>query len=243
MRTRTFVIGILCASLASLATHIAERKILPALAAGYYEIAGDVNGDGNLTIGDAIYLLNHMFAGGPAPAECAPCAGGVLATGHTQCYGAGGAPIDCGSASYPGQDGFYRAGAAHSYTDNGDGTVTDTVTGLEWAKAPSTNRMTWQKALQYCDELTLGGKDDWRLPNINELASLLRFDRAFPTPAIDPALVCPAAGSGSADWRYWSSSCVVVNPVDVWYVSFDYGVVYPAAASTSYRVRAVRGGL
>ncbi len=82
--------------------------------------------------------------------------------------------------------------AAGGYTDNGDGTVTDTSTGLMWQQAGSSNSMTWEQALAYCEGLNLGGYTDWRLPTIKELYSLVdytRYDPAinsvyFPRPAL-----------------------------------------------------------
>ena len=65
----------------------------------------------------------------------------------------------------------------HAYTDYGNGTIKDTVTGLLWQKstAPgiSEGSSTWQQAVDYCDNLTLGGYDDWRLPTIRELSTLI----------------------------------------------------------------------
>ena len=49
------------------------------------------------------------------------------------------------------------------YIDNGNGTITDTVTGLMWQKTDG-GEMTFEKAITYCDTLTLGGFTDWRLP-------------------------------------------------------------------------------
>lgn len=75
-----------------------------------------------------------------------------------------------GAALY-GQDANY-AGSEPSYIDNGDGTIDDTVTGLRWQKAHNTKRLTYPRAKNACVNLTLGGRSDWRLPNIKELFSL-----------------------------------------------------------------------
>ena len=61
-----------------------------------------------------------------------------------------------------GQDGDYQKGTPMSYTDNGDGTVTDNVTGLMWAQDQSETNYPWSEAGTYCANLTLGGYDDWR---------------------------------------------------------------------------------
>jgi len=73
-----------------------------------------------------------------------------------------------------GQDAHYH-GAVPSYTDNADGTVTDTVTGLLWEKAHHAKRIGYGEAQSACRNLTLGGRADWRLPNIKELFSLADF--------------------------------------------------------------------
>ena len=57
--------------------------------------------------------------------------------------------------------------------DNGDGTVTDKLTGLMWIK-DETKRMTWQAALDYVKTLNTGSHTDWRLPNVEELRSFSR---------------------------------------------------------------------
>ena len=55
-----------------------------------------------------------------------------------------------------------------SFTDNGDGTVTDNVTGLIWQKTDG-GEMTFEKASTYCKSLNLSGTNDWRLPTSHEL--------------------------------------------------------------------------
>ncbi len=101
----------------------------------------------------------------------------VTKTGQTTCYDASGNEIDCAGT---GQDGELQWGVAWPdprFTDNGDGTVTDKLTGLTWAQDPSAaGEMTWQQALDYAASLTNASDNDeaeWRLPNFNELASLL----------------------------------------------------------------------
>ena len=83
--------------------------------------------------------------------------------------------------------------------DNGDGTVTDTVTGLMWQQGEA-GAMNWQNALIYCEDLALAGYDDWRLPNRNELHTLVDYTEF--NPAID-IVRFPGALSSS---RYWSST-------------------------------------
>ncbi len=72
-----------------------------------------------------------------------------------------------------GQDANYINNAP-SYTDNGDGTVTDNVTGLMWSNGIS-EKMTWMEAVESLENFELGGYDDWRLPTMKELYSLVDF--------------------------------------------------------------------
>ncbi len=73
-----------------------------------------------------------------------------------------------------GQDAHYL-GAPLSYTDQGDGTILDSVTGLVWQKGHNEKRLTWIDADRACKKLVLGNKSDWRLPDIKELYSLANF--------------------------------------------------------------------
>ena len=99
---------------------------------------------------------------------------------------------------YPGDDGDIKVGISWPeprFTDNGDGTVTDNLTGLMWLKdancinteypvfdndgTPGDGRVTWQHALDFVAGINVGtypncgaGYTDWRLPNVNELESL-----------------------------------------------------------------------
>ncbi|MCI5163629.1 MAG: DUF1566 domain-containing protein, partial [Candidatus Electrothrix sp. AX5] len=80
-----------------------------------------------------------------------------------------------GEAFY-GQDAHYN-GNQPSYTDNKDGTVTDNVTGLMWQQDMG-DKMTWTEANARASTLNLAEYDDWRLPTIKELYSLILFTGA-----------------------------------------------------------------
>ena len=77
-----------------------------------------------------------------------------------------------GDAFY-GQDATYQSNAP-SYTDNGDSTVTDNVTGLVWQQNVG-EKMTYAEAVTSVKNFTLGGHDDWRIPTIKELYSLIQY--------------------------------------------------------------------
>ena len=101
----------------------------------------------------------------------------------------------------------------NSSTVNGDVIVTDTSTGLIWQKTYETEK-SWQQALDYCKKLTYAGYSDWRLPNKNELASLVYHN-------MNPASDFPDMPSAV----FWSSSTQSDYTDNAWYVDFFSGSV------------------
>ena len=75
--------------------------------------------------------------------------------------------------AYYGQDASYQ-GNQPAYTDNGNGTITDNVTGLMWQQDMGA-KISYADAFTKAGELALGGYDDWRVPTIKELYSLILF--------------------------------------------------------------------
>jgi hypothetical protein len=126
-------------------------------------------------------------------------------------------------------------GAGPSLKDNGDGTVTDQRTGLIWQKVQADKAMSWEEALQYCENLNLAHHADWRLPNIKELRSV--NDDSKVSPSLDKVFF-PGA---KADF-YWSSTSQWNHPERAWYVDFSTGLVTYADKAEQYYVLAVRGG-
>ena len=125
---------------------------------------------------------------------------------------------------------------AGDFTDNGNGTVTDNITGLMWQQEDDDVERNWEGAITYCEGLSLAGHDDWRLPNSNELTSIV--DISLWAPAIDETYF-PKTNSS----LYWSSTTSVSLTSYAWYVSFDNGGVRDSSKSSSTRyVRCVRGG-
>jgi len=123
-----------------------------------------------------------------------------------------------------------------AYIDNGNGTVTDSATGLTWQQGDAQNDgsgRTWEQAIVYCEELSLADRTDWRLPSVRELVSIVADSRH--SPAIDPAFSCRSS-------HYWSSSNLTVNPDQAWYVHFNLGGVSWYAKSNPFSVRCVRAG-
>jgi hypothetical protein len=113
--------------------------------------------------------------------------------------------------SFYGQDANYT-GNTPSYTDNGDGTITDNVTGLMWQKTTDRNgdgtinagdKLTWYQAVDSASTCGTGGYHDWRLPAIKELYSLAMFSGAEPNPtATSPGAAVPFIDTTYFDFGY-----------------------------------------
>ena len=98
-------------------------------------------------------------------------------SGQTRYFDAEGSVIDAPSEGeeYYGQDAQY-VNIEQAYEDNEDGTITDLNTGLMWQQTSEFDRISFDEAFEYVDDLELGGYTDWRLPTIDELYSLSNFD-------------------------------------------------------------------
>lgn len=124
--------------------------------------------------------------------------------------------------------------------DNDDGTVTDTVTQQTWQQETIYYR-TWKAALAYCENMTLNGHEDWRLPNRNELQTLIDY-RTFDQ-AIDESKF-PENSNG----QYWTSTTDSHDPqIDTTHLAWTVGLSNGALNVASYKtnglaLRAVRGG-
>ncbi|MGE4319523.1 MAG: DUF1566 domain-containing protein [Deferribacterales bacterium] len=125
--------------------------------------------------------------------------------------------------------------AANFERDATYGIVTDKRTGLMWQDdtAVTTTTMTWAAAISACEDSTLGGYTDWRLPNIRELSSIT--DRSVSHPAISSVF------SNMVDSIFWSSTAVY-NTASVWSTIFSYGYIGYYNITDSRYVRCVRGG-
>ena len=119
----------------------------------------------------------------------------------------------------------------------GDKIIVDRTTGLEW-QAPleaHIEDLDWEKALAKCEKSDYAEQDDWRLPNVNELRSLLNYDKH------GPATDFPGITEDN-DGIFWSSSPYVYIESLAWGVSFASGIVYNSNMDFYYSVRCVRGG-
>jgi hypothetical protein len=246
------------------------------------QCCGDCNGDGQVTVDEILTAVNRALTGCSDDGVCnasmatcttqlSECRGDLAAcrslsgpqafpaTGQTTSYG-------------PGSDGDVRAGAALSYTDNGDGTITDNNTQLIWEKKDDAggihdkdNTYTWGMELapytmngtmltEFLSALNtppcFAGHCDWRIPNVRELQSIVNYEvipaavTAFNT-GCSPG--CTVDGSGGpmcscAALGFSWSSTMVGNLPGAAWFVLSNGYVDGANTGLSYCVRAVRGG-
>jgi len=178
------------------------------------------------------------------------------ATGQTSCWNSFGQSIPCAGT---GQDGDKQAGATLSYTDNGNGMITDNNTGLAWEKKSDDgsihdkdNVYTWDQAFAYVAGLNtspcFANSCDWRVPNVKELQSIVNYQNSGP--AVSAAFnnnCTPGStvltGSCTADLYYWSATALAVSPGLAMMVDFSGGLVdFDNKINSTRFVRAVRGG-
>lgn len=142
------------------------------------------------------------------------------------------------------------------FKSNGDGTVTDTKTGLMWQADPfvplqETDKLrfllmtgnpkalkkrlfTWQEAQDYASCLSLAGYNDWRVPTKNKLIGLWKyFNRSAKTKGLFP---------NTRAHYYWSSTTLAGSTSNAWSAGFHDGKVYYGSKSGNDYVRCVRVG-
>lgn len=152
----------------------------------------------------------------------------IVDTNQSNCYD-NAAQMGCPAAAsaFYGQDAQYSGNAAQ-YQDNGDGTITDLVTGLMWQQDPGV-KMTYAQAVAGAAAFNLGGYSDWRLPSIKELYSLILLD--------------------GTDVSGCNGTCAVTPFIDTRYFHFSYGSTAAGervidsqfASSTKYVSTTMRG--
>lgn len=154
----------------------------------------------------------------PVPCEGAP----VAKTGQTLTFA-------------PGDDGELEIGVVSPvprFTDNLDGTITDNLTNLLWTKDTNLyESTTWNQALLNVDSCNVGDYNDWRLPNIKELLSLVDYGQKDPTLTSDhPFTYIPG--------YYWSSTTAIITPdliqIGIYVVNFKYGSASVGDKNTTY---------
>jgi len=172
----------------------------------------------------------------------------VVDTGQSKCFNNFSeitSPVQ--GESFYGQDAQHE-GNAPDYTDNGNGTITDDITGLMWQQSPDTtgdgnitaaDKLSYDDAVAGAEGCDLGGYDDWRLPTIKELYSLIDFSGIDPSgyegdetsgliPFVDTDYFTFAYGDTESgeriiDCQYASSNLSVANSQMLFGVNFADG--------------------
>ncbi len=119
------------------------------------------------------------------------------------------------------------------FIKNGD-VVINNHSNLEWQDDSVGDKMMWREAIDYCENLTLNSNSDWRLPNINELKSVIDKSRYAPA-------VVSAFTNMTSD-QYWSSTTYEPSKTRAWIVSFIDGKEGAGNKTYSKHARCVRGG-
>jgi hypothetical protein len=242
MRIRKMLIGLLVA--VAVLFFLSAAPVIAGPWDGVF-CEGDFTYDGDVDADDVTEFLIH-FGREPGFRPCPPDGPAPVAkTGQTTSY-------------YEGDDGGRQKGVEWPnprFMDNGDGTVTDNLTGLIWLKnANCFGLRNWVQALTDCNVLAHGqcGLTDgssgaqWRLPNLFELESLR--DMRYWEPALSNS-------AGTGQWThgdpfinlmtsgfYWSSSTSAYYTDGAWFVSMYDGYVVSFHKSNYRYVWPVRGG-
>jgi Protein of unknown function (DUF1566) len=190
-----------------------------------------------------------VFPDGTAQATSAESSvpAAVADSGQRGCWAESGEGIVCNGT---GQDGELQAGLAlpaPRFVDAGDGTVVDRATGRVWLRdGDCSGDLTWSAALAFvaaladpqcglADASTVG---DWRLPNVNELLSLVSYG------AVGPALPAghPFLGLGVGSEAFWSSTSYQLTGTFAWAVVLDTGSNPLTPKSATGPLLAIRSG-
>lgn len=168
---------------------------------------------------------------------------GLPDTNQVTCYNDT-AACTCGQSACTGATAWPRQTAQYGEDGNreddftvdgcGSGTVLDSKTGLCWERDASTSEKTWKAALQECNNLSLGGHTDWRLPKAIELVSIVDYGY-----------------ENSSYWHttkftnitadgYWSSTTLPNYPDYAYYPHFDGGVLFSSDKAVNWYVVCVR---
>jgi hypothetical protein len=135
-------------------------------------------------------------------------------------------------------DGDLEEGAAWPSTrflDNGNQTVTDTLTGLMWMKTPTTiASATWDTAYNLIEAYNNSTSGNWRLPNRRELLSLVDFSLYDQAVTESPYFSIQSTGT-----TYWTSTYDSATTTNAWCIDISSGTASVDSRATAYRVWAV----
>lgn len=190
----------------------------------------------------------------PAPTPEPQTASVVVDTNQAKCFD-NTRSMTCSQSNFFGQDAQYD-GAQPSYRDNGDGTITDLNTGLMWIQDPG-DKVDYYDAIS---PFSFAGYNDWRVPTIKELYSLMDFSgqdidpmsSSGGNPFIDDSVFVFEYGDPSTERiidSQWVTTSIyvsrVMNNQECFFgVNFADGRIkcYPTQAGKGYFVRYMRGG-
>ena len=133
-----------------------------------------------------------------------------------------------------------------NFTDNGDFTIKDNITGLTWQKCSrglnndstcsgTATASDFVTGISYCNSLGLAGKT-WRLPNVNELFSIV--DVSVGTQPPINTTFFPGTPAGA---NYWTSTTLQGTPTSAWLVSFNSGIIIDSGKVGANLIRCVSG--
>jgi hypothetical protein len=125
--------------------------------------------------------------------------------------------------------------ADNTLSRNDNGVVSDSSTSLQWQDNISSVKKDWEDAIGYCSDLTLDGYSDWRLPNKNELLSIVDYSKYNPSIKEDVFQNIESS-------YCWSSTTYATNTSNAWNVDFDNGYARNGTKDNSLCVRCVRVG-
>jgi len=193
-----------------------------------------------LAIGSIFWFIFRKEVQNPDSSETY-IAAAQFHSGQTKCWNTFGDVITCTGT---GQDADVD-GTSKSYTDNGcgTGTVLDNHTNLCWQKDDQDAR-TWEDALNYCNDLSLGGHSDWHLPTRLEGVTMLDYSCDSDSPAHcygdfqNNALIWDSVGDNDT---FWLSTTKPDNTSYAYRLNTNYGNIYALDKTILYYVRCVRG--
>ncbi|MFI3283555.1 MAG: DUF1566 domain-containing protein [Erysipelotrichaceae bacterium] len=157
--------------------------------------------EGDDRLGDIAFGVNH-------------------ATGHIKAYPSDSAQMGKYVRAVRGDD--Y---GTDSYTDNGDGTITDNSSGLMWMQTDLGVAVDWEEALSLAENYEYAGYDDWRLPDVKELQSIVDYAGSYP--AIDQDYFICIELEENENYYFWTSTSAYFSEMEpdynsAWYVAFGY---------------------
>ncbi len=200
---------------------------------------GDVNGDGELNISDAIFLLNFLLRDGDALPRLRTSGTALPTTGQRFCWsGVRGelqSPCPGPDEDDYGQDASFDAGYPHDFElvmadpeDSSTWITVDHAMGLMWMYRPRPRRESWRSALKSIQGDEVGGFDDWRMPNLFEMMSIINAGAVTVEDGSQPE---PLGRTVYADYffiqsnnEFWTSTSCVDDASRAFSVEFSRGL-------------------